>query len=237
MTAGHPTSSESADAPWFEREEAARLMRLELAQFRPRIVLAHGANGLCLMAGAAAPPVLSGNMVRHLLLARLDDQEPPTLTGDVVFSPTNWPLATGSCQVVYLIHALERSSAPEVLLAEASRILDDSGRLMILCFRRFSPLKLRHGWRGLPGLGGNSIRRSLSIHGFDWLDEIALGVTTRRPPSAAELDQNRQQWRLPRPRILSSSIGIIARKRRTNPSQLISAAPKPVPLQAGLAAA
>jgi len=60
--------------------------------------------------------------------------------------PESLPFASGSLDLVVLVHSLEYSRSPYAILAEAERALSPGGRLVVLSFNPWSLFGLVHPW-------------------------------------------------------------------------------------------
>lgn len=94
--------------------------------------------------------------------------------------PHNLPLAAQSVDALVLPHTLEFSASPHTVLREASRVLNDRGRLFVLGFNPYSPW----AWRARLGLRyaafPASARHVSAGRLSDWLQLLDFEVTELR---------------------------------------------------------
>ena len=165
---------------WFAtpagRDLAARESRLlsrRLAGLYARRVLQLGAygNGFC--------PTVYGDARQWVM----DDW--PGGPIDLRAERTVIPLASGSVDVVILVHQLEFCDRPHQVFREAARVLAPEGHLLVLGFNPFSLWGLR---RLLPRAAGRppwSGRYLSAGRMTDWM--LLLGLTPRKRDSLAPL--------------------------------------------------
>lgn len=161
-----------SDDPRLARRLAAEDKALlpALAGWTGRIAVQVGGPGMTL--GAAA---------HYLQWVRVHSRDAP---GSVQARPHALPFGEASVEAVFLVHVLETAASPQADIAEAARVLQGEGRLVVIGFRPFSTVALRRSMR-LRLIGPWRLRRLVSRSGLSWEGLIPLGcspVQRRLPP-------------------------------------------------------
>lgn len=161
-------------------QQESRLLSRRLAGLYARRVLQLGAfgGGFC--------PTVYGDARQWIM----DDC--PGQAMDLRAAPTVIPIASGSVDVIILVHQLEFSERPHQVFREAARVLAPEGHLLVLGFNPHSLWGLR---RMLALSGGKPpwTGRYLSAGRItDWM--MLLGLTLCRHDALAPLPPPLQGW-------------------------------------------
>lgn len=161
-------------------QQESRLLSRRLAGLYARRVLQLGAfgGGFC--------PTVYGDARQWIM----DEQAGEAI--DLRADRTVIPIASGSVDVVILVHQLEFSERPHQVFREAARVLAPEGHLLVLGFNPYSLWGIRRCWpwgEGRPPWTG----RYLSARRIaDWM--MLLGLTPRGHDALAPLPPPLQGW-------------------------------------------
>jgi SAM-dependent methyltransferase len=182
MRALHEWFATPAGQDLAERE--TRLLTRRLAGLYARRVLQIGAYG------NGHSPALFGNVRQWVA----DDW--PDGPIDLEADSRVIPLASGSVDVVVLVHQLEFSRAPHQVIREAGRVLAPEGHLLIIGFNPYSLWGLRRGLSSRNATPPWSGRYLSARRVADWM--MLLGMVPRRPEGIAVLPPPLRRWWLRR---------------------------------------
>lgn len=122
--------------PWTNDSRFTRRLAAEEETLRP--ALAGWTGRLALQVGS--PDLTLGAAAHYVQWVKVDS----VFARDCVqVCPHALPFAQASVEAVFLVHALETAAAPAAVIAEAARVLQGEGRLVVIGFRPFSPAALR----------------------------------------------------------------------------------------------
>ncbi len=115
--------------------------------------------------------LLTASRISHRMVMEESGQPEASFRGQ----SDQWPIASGSLDVVLLPHTLEYVARPHEVLREAERTLIPEGHLLILGFNPWSQYGLRRlfsGWRNVSPWCGHfystlRLRDWLALLGFD----------------------------------------------------------------------
>ncbi len=167
-------------ADWYETPLGLELTRQIHERLREVLTDLHGEHGLQIGAGARRDDSLVLANLGHRLHLREE-------AGDALAAaPERLPLASGSLNLLVLCHVIEYHDGPEMLIAEAERVLAPEGRLVVVVFNPWSLFGLR---RLLPhdGVPWNGRFPSM-LRLYWWCRRADLRVESvagcwRRPPA------------------------------------------------------
>ena len=161
---------------WLDSPRGRALLALEEAELKRVLPDVFGRHLLQIGDwGREAQLLASAETLHHAVLGGI------TNTGNAAtIDPHNLPLANQSVDALLLPHTLEFSASPHTVLREASRVLNDRGRLFVLGFNPYSPWALR-ARLGLRYAAFPASARPVSNGRLtDWLQLLDFEVTELR---------------------------------------------------------
>lgn len=161
---------------WSQSASGQRLLALEVEELQRQLPDVFGRHLLQIGNWAGGAALLSGAETLHrAVLGTLNDG-----AAAAIIDPQHLPLPAKSVDAVLLPHTLEFCASPHAVLREASRVLNDRGKLFIL---GFSPFGLR-AWRHRLGLRGKVFPPGAHFYGAqrlaDWLQVLDFEVADLR---------------------------------------------------------
>jgi SAM-dependent methyltransferase len=137
------------------------------------------------IAGQFQDAITASRIRHHILLPA--SRRPLTLGAQMVASPSHFPVATDSVDVVFLPHVLEFARDARQVLREAERVLIPEGRVIVI---GFNALSLWGGWRLIRGGQGRVPWSGNFLTPFrigDWMSLLGFQIETQemimfRPP-------------------------------------------------------
>ena len=161
---------------WSACAQGQRLLELEAQELQRLLPDVFGRHLLQLGNWAGGARLLQGAETLHrAVLGTINDG-----AVSAIVDPQHLPLPAKSVDAVILPHTLEFSASPHTVLREASRVLNDRGRLFIL---GFNPLGAR-AWRQRLGLRGKLFPPGAHFYGAhrvgDWLQLLDFEVSDLR---------------------------------------------------------
>jgi SAM-dependent methyltransferase len=209
-----PTSdvSPTLASSWFGQPMVAATIAEEQAELIPHLTAQIGVRGLFLRPTAELPATLSGNMLRSLTrLHRVGNG----WAGDLRCADEQLPLGNECFSLVYLLHVLEQSEDPQLLLRESARCLQPEGLLIALVFNPWSPFHGRWSRQPLRALGGGRVEQLLRQAGLAVESRFGVGCLWRSGRSLPGAAGERLRGVVA---ALRSSQALVARKRRSAPT-------------------
>lgn len=194
---------------WFGSTLALRLWQAEQRDIVAQLTGHVGVRGLYLRPSEQQPTQLSGNMLQSVISLY---RQGTGFAGDLRCLDEDLPIGADSLSLVYALHVLETSPAPQTLLGEIERCLMPEGLAFIVALSPLSPWRLhwrgcaRHSW-SLSRLrtelqGAGLTLEQVRAVGPAWPDRNGRGEAQARDGAARLLDR------------LRSGMLLVARKRR-----------------------
>lgn len=173
MPADRSPRQPAETAGWFDSPLAQHLITQEQREVLPLLTAHIGLRGLYLRPSPLVPGVLSGNMLQTV--ASVHRSADGGFDGDVRFADAELPFGSDTLSLVYALHVLESSPAPQALIGELVRAMKPEGVLFLVGLAPASAWRLR--WRGRVGHadGPGHRRRLLENSGLSVELQLGLG--------------------------------------------------------------
>jgi SAM-dependent methyltransferase len=207
-----PDSSPIPAASWFGQPVVAATIAEEQAELIPHLTAQIGVRGLYLRPASALSATLSGNMLQSLTCLH---RAGAGWSGDLRCADEHLPLGNECFSLVYLLHVLEQSEDPLLLLRESARCLQPEGLLVVLVFNPWSPFHCRWARQPLRALGGGRVEQLVRQVGLSIESRFGVGCLWRSGRGLPGSTGDRLRAAVA---ALRSSQALVARKRRTAPT-------------------
>ncbi|HVT37147.1 MAG TPA: methyltransferase domain-containing protein [Nevskiaceae bacterium] len=164
-------------ATWLASPRGRRVMDMEQAEMRRLLPDVFGRHVLQIGSWGQQGELIGGAETLHrAVLATVRDDA----CASAVIDPENLPLPANSVDAVILPHSQEFARSPHNVLREASRVLNERGKLFVFGFSPWS------GWAllRLLGFGYRAFPSGARFHGAgricDWLELLDFEITEVR---------------------------------------------------------